>query len=121
VRLRAGRFLAISGHSRLQLGPSGSPEPADREKHQDHQAEREAGRDYVQPDPEQVGRRDRRVPGDVPQDHARGHQESADHHRRGSRNCQEEDETHPPGSGGMGAHWSTIASRLPARKPNGQL
>jgi hypothetical protein len=117
--LRAGRFLAVSGHSRLRLRPTGSSEPADGEKHQDHQAERDSGRDHVQADPGQVGRRDRRVLADVPQDDTCRHEEGADHHRRGSRNCQEEDETHPPGSGGMGAHWSTIASRLPARKPNG--
>jgi hypothetical protein len=117
--LRAGRFLAMPGRDRPGLGPAGSPGPADGEKHQDHQAGGDSGRDDVQPYPGQVGRRDRRVPGDVPQDHARRHEEGADHHRRGSRNRQEEDETHPPGSGGMGAHWSTIASRLPARKPNG--
>jgi hypothetical protein len=109
----------MPGRGRLRLGHSGSPESADGEKDQDHQAERDADRDDVQAYPGHVGRRDRRVLSSVTQDNARRDEEGAGHHRRGSRNRQEEDETHPPGSGGMGAHWSTIASRLPARKPNG--
>jgi protein involved in temperature-dependent protein secretion len=109
----------MSGHNRLRLRPTGSSEPADREKHQDHQAERDSGGDHGQAYPGQLGRRHRRVLADVAQDDTCRHEEGAGQHRRGSRNCQEEDETQPPGSGGMGAHWSTIASRLPARKPNG--
>jgi hypothetical protein len=101
--------------------PRPGGEPPDGEQHQDHQAEGDSGHDHVKPYPDQAIRRDRRVPGDVPHDHARGHQEGTDHDRRGSRDRQDDDEPHPPGRGGVGAHWSTIASRLPARKPYGQL
>ena len=99
-------------------GPSRGTDPGDGKDHQDHQAERDARRHRVQPQPDHIRRI---IPGQKPHHHARGHQDGAEHDRHGSRDRQDDDETHPPGGSGFRAHRSTIASRLPARKPYGQL
>ena len=119
--LPAGGFPAVSGRGwpRPRLGCV--PAPSESEDHQDHQSEGGSGRDHVQAHPGQVSGRERGMLGDVRHDHARGQHEGAEHDRRGSRNRQDGDEAHPPGRGGFRAHWSTIASRLPPRKPNSQV
>ncbi len=82
-------------------GPAGSADPRHREYHQDHEAERDARRDHVQPQP---GHMRRLMLGHKPHDHARDHQDGADHDRHGSRHRQDDDEPHPPGGGGLRAH-----------------
>jgi hypothetical protein len=99
-------------------GPARAPDPPDGEHHQDHQPERDARRHDIQSDP---GHMRGLVLGHHAHDHAGGYQDGADHDRYGGRHRQGDDEPHPPGRGGSRAHCSTIASRLPARKPNGQL
>jgi hypothetical protein len=98
--------------------PSGAPDPRDGEHHEDHQAESDARRDDVQPQPGQMSGL---ALGHHPHDRADGNQDGAGHDRHGGRHRQDDDEPHPPGRGGSRAHCSTIASRLPARKPNGEL
>jgi hypothetical protein len=119
--LPAGGFPAVPGRGwpgpRLPCVPA----PSESEDHQDHQSEGGSGRDHVQAHPGQVGGRERRMLGDVRHGHAGGEKEGAEHDRRGSRDRQDGDEAHPPGRGGFRAHWSTIASRLAPRKPNGQV
>ncbi len=104
--------------TRRRPGPSSCTDPRDGENRQDHQTKRDAHGDHVQPQPDHIYRV---MAGQKPHDHARGHQDGAEHDRHGSRDRQDDDEAHPPGSGGIRAHCSTIASRLPARKPYGQL
>jgi len=104
--------------TRRRPGPSSWTDSRDGENHQDQQAERDARSDHVQPQPDHIYRV---MAGQKPHDHARGHQDSAEHDRHGSRDRQDDDEAHPPGSSGIRAHCSTIASRLLARKPYGQL
>ena len=104
--------------TRRRPGPSSCTDPRDGENRQDHQTERDAHGNDVQPQPDHIYRV---MAGQKPHDHARGHQDGAEHDRHGSRDRQDDDEAHPPGSGGIRAHCSTIASRLPARKPYGQL
>ena len=87
----------------------GSAPPPGGEHHEDHQAERDARRDEVKSQPGLV------------RGLVHGHQDGADRHRYGGRHRQHDDEPYPPGRGGSRAHCSTIASRLAARKPNGQL
>ncbi len=99
-------------------GPSGCPDPRDGESHQDHQTEYDARRNHVQAQPDHIYRV---IAGQKPHDHARDQQDGAEHDRHGSRDRQDDDEAHPPGSGGIRAHCSTIASRLLARKPYGRL
>jgi hypothetical protein len=99
-------------------GPARSPDPPDSERHQHHQAETDARRHHTQTELDHVSRL---MLGHKPHDHARDHHDSTQHDRDGSRDRQDGDEPHPPGGGGSGAHWSTIASRIPARKPYGQL
>jgi hypothetical protein len=116
--LRAAGPPPMIRRTRRRPGPSSRTDPRDGENHQDHQTERDARGDRVQPKPDHI---DRVIAGQKPHDHARGHQDDAEHDRHGSRDRQDDDEAHPPGSGGIRAHCSTIASRLPARKPYGQL
>jgi hypothetical protein len=99
-------------------GPARSADPPDGEHHQDHQAERDARRDDIQSEPGHVRGL---VFGHHAHDHAGGYQDGADHDGYGGRHRQDDDEPHPPGRSGSRAHCSTIASRLPARKPNSQL
>jgi hypothetical protein len=67
---------------------SGSPDPGDGEHHQDHQAERNARRDDVQPQPGQVSRL---ALGRHPHDRAGGDQDGADHDRHGGHHRQDDD------------------------------
>jgi hypothetical protein len=116
--LRAAGPPPMIRRTRRRPGPSSCTDSRDGENHQDQQAERDACSDQVQPQPDHIYRV---MAGQKPHDHARGHQDSAEHERHGSRDRQDDDEAHPPGSGGIRAHCSTIASRLPARKPYGRL
>jgi len=114
-RLRARAPLPVVRHV---PGTPGGPDPGEGEHHQDHQPERDARRDHVQPDPGHVRRR---APAQKPHDRVREHQDDTRHDRHGGRHRQQDDQSHPPGRGGIRAHCSTIASRLPPRKPYGGL
>jgi hypothetical protein len=113
-----GDAATVIRPARPRPGPARSPDPPDDEHHQDHQPERDARRHDIQSEP---GHMRGLVLGYHAHDHAGGYQDDADHDRYGGRHRQGDDEPHPLGRGGSRAHCSTIASRLPARKPNGQL
>jgi len=68
--------------------PSGSRDPRDGEHHQDHQSERDARRDDVQPQPGQMSRL---ALGHHPHDRPGGDQDDADHDRHGGRHRQDDD------------------------------
>jgi hypothetical protein len=68
--------------------PPGSADPDDGEHHQDHEAERDARRDDVQPQP---GHMSRLTPGHHPHDRADGDQDDADHDRHGGHHRQDDD------------------------------
>jgi hypothetical protein len=117
-RVLADRSAPVTRPAFPRPAFSGSRDPRDREHHQNHQAEGNARRDDVQSQPGQMSRL---ALGYHPHDRSSGDQDGADHDRHGGRHRQDDDEPHPPGRGGFRAHGSTIASRLPARKPNGRL
>jgi len=105
-----GRRGLGAGSSAPVIRPAGPrPGPAHPPDGEHHHAERDAGRD-------EVGSQPGLVRGLV-----HGRQDGADRYRYGGRQRQDDDEPYPPGRGGSRAHCSTIASRLAARKPNGQL
>jgi hypothetical protein len=84
----AGGAAPVTGPARPGPAPSGSPDPRDGEHHQDHQAECDARRNDIQPEPGQVGGL---ALGHHPHDRADGDQDGADHDRHGGRHRQDED------------------------------
>ncbi len=106
--LGAGGSAPVIRPARPRPGSARPPDPPDGEHHQDH-AERDARRGDVKSQPGHV------------RGLVHGHQDGADHDRYDGRHRQDDDDPYPPGRGGSRAHCSTIASRLAARKPNGQL
>jgi hypothetical protein len=92
--------------------------PGERENHQDDQAERDTHCTDIQP---QAGHTDRTAVRQVVHGDAQDHQDGAKHHRRGARDRQDDDKSHPSAGSGTSSHCSTIASPLPPRKPYGQV
>jgi len=68
--------------------PPGSIDPHDGEHHQDHEAECDARRDDVQPQPGQMSRL---TPIHHPHDRAAGDQKGAEHDRHGGHHRQDDD------------------------------
>ena len=78
-----------------------SPRPApagERENHQHDQAERDTRRAHIQP---QAGHTARRLPRQGPHGQAQDHQDDAERDRRGARNRQDDDKSHPSAGSGI--------------------
>jgi hypothetical protein len=93
------------------------PAASQRENNQHHEAEPDARRHHIKPQPRQAASR---MGDPEPHNRTQQHQNGAGHDRHGSHDRQSDDETHPPGGDGTRAHRLTIALRLPGRKPYGQ-
>jgi hypothetical protein len=88
--------------------------PHERENHQDHQAKRDTGDRYINAKADDAAIR---MPGKEPHARAHDHQDHAEQHGHGARYRQDDDYPYPPDGDGIGAHCSTIAPWLTARKP----
>jgi len=86
--LLAGGSPPVIRPTRPRPGLPRSPDPGDGEHHQDHEAERDARRGDVQPQP---GHMSRLMLGHHPHDRADGHEDDADHDRHGGRHRQDDD------------------------------
>ena len=109
-----GAAMVCPGHPAALLAA-----PADeRGNHQHDQTERDTCHARIQP---QAAHTAPRRPRPGPHGQALDHQEHAERDRRGAHDRQDDDKSHPSAGRGIRAHCSTIASRLPPRKPYGQV
>jgi hypothetical protein len=92
--------------------------PGNREEHKRDQGEHDArGTDILA----QPGHADRQARGAVPHDRAQDDKGGTGDDGHGCHHGQEDGKPLPPGSSGIRAHRSTIASQLSPRKPYGQV
>ncbi len=82
-RTTSGVAVAAARGSWRPPGPPRFPAPGEHENHEHDQAERDARRAHIQPEP---GSSARRVRADMPHGRAEDHQDDAEHDRHGSRN-----------------------------------